>query len=264
MAFEVAFPFLFEWIRRKLDARVQRRVGPPLLQPVYDFLKLLGKEVIIPHGASAFFVLSPILIFALGLLMVMAAVHRIQNAVLILLVLFAVDVFLKTVLAFSAKSPFTMQGLSRLGSLKMALDPAFPLAFLAPAFLFGFSMDWPAVAAVFFPVAFMASLAELEFPPFDIPTAKWEVAGGWKAELSGGLLAAVDYAHYAKAVALSALLASFLGPSWFLLKTFAVFALMCLVSVSLPRFATDKAVKYLTALNILAMMEVVISLSMVS
>lgn len=262
MVFEIFSPFLFEWVHRKVNARVQRRVGPPFLQPVYDFLKLLGKEIIIPHGANIFFVIAPVLLFALSLLMVLVAIHRAQSAVLLLLILFAVDVFLRTLLAYSVKSPFTMQGLSRLGAMKMALDPAFPLAFLAPAFLFGFDMSWPVVAMVFFPIAFAVTLAELEMPPFDIPTARWEIAGGWKAELSGGLLAAVNYAEYAKAVALSALLASFFGPSHFLLKTLLVFVAMNLVSVSLPRFALNKAVKYLTALNILALMEVIISLSM--
>ena len=31
-------------IDRKLVARMQKRIGPPVLQPFYDFFKLLGKE----------------------------------------------------------------------------------------------------------------------------------------------------------------------------------------------------------------------------
>jgi formate hydrogenlyase subunit 4 len=35
---------LFEGISRKLTARIQSRKGPPVVQPYYDLLKLLGKE----------------------------------------------------------------------------------------------------------------------------------------------------------------------------------------------------------------------------
>ena len=39
------------WVDRKVTARVQYRVGPPLLQPLYDVLKLLGKETLVPERA---------------------------------------------------------------------------------------------------------------------------------------------------------------------------------------------------------------------
>ena len=39
------------WVDRKVTARVQYRVGPPLLQPIYDVLKLLGKETVLPASA---------------------------------------------------------------------------------------------------------------------------------------------------------------------------------------------------------------------
>ena len=46
------------WVRRKLSARLQYRVGPRLagprglLQQLYDFLKQLFREEIVPEGAS--------------------------------------------------------------------------------------------------------------------------------------------------------------------------------------------------------------------
>ena len=48
-------------IDRKLVARMQKRVGPPILQPFYDFFKLLGKETIVPAAASrTTFLLAPL------------------------------------------------------------------------------------------------------------------------------------------------------------------------------------------------------------
>ncbi|HEC83416.1 MAG TPA: NADH-quinone oxidoreductase subunit H, partial [Firmicutes bacterium] len=46
------------WFDRKITAKVQWRVGPPFFQPLYDLVKLLAKEVIVPEGASRFLFLS--------------------------------------------------------------------------------------------------------------------------------------------------------------------------------------------------------------
>ena len=48
-------------IDRKLVAKMQKRVGPPVLQPFYDFFKLCGKESIIPAAASrTMFLVAPL------------------------------------------------------------------------------------------------------------------------------------------------------------------------------------------------------------
>ena len=48
-------------IDRKAVARMQKRVGPPILQPFYDFFKLCGKETIVPAAASrTTFMLAPL------------------------------------------------------------------------------------------------------------------------------------------------------------------------------------------------------------
>ena len=50
------------WFDRKITARVQFRKGPPLLQPFYDFFKLLlVKETILPaRGAKGVFLAAPV------------------------------------------------------------------------------------------------------------------------------------------------------------------------------------------------------------
>ncbi|HOB86924.1 MAG TPA: NADH-quinone oxidoreductase subunit H, partial [Bacillota bacterium] len=50
--FLTVYAFLFEYLDRKVYARLQNRMGPPWYQPLADFLKLVGKEVIIPAGAN--------------------------------------------------------------------------------------------------------------------------------------------------------------------------------------------------------------------
>jgi formate hydrogenlyase subunit 4 len=50
---------------RKMKARLQRRIGPPMLQPYRDLRRLFGKEVVLPENASWLFRVAPYLIFAL-------------------------------------------------------------------------------------------------------------------------------------------------------------------------------------------------------
>ena len=56
---------LLEGLDRKVSARMQRRVGPPLLQPFYDVIKLMKKQVIVVSPAQTFALFS---YFALMLL----------------------------------------------------------------------------------------------------------------------------------------------------------------------------------------------------
>ena len=68
------------------------------------------------------------------------------------------------------------------------------------------------LAPVAFAVFIIAALAELEKPPFDIPSAKTEIVGGWMTEFSGNTLAYVKLTKNLSYVFLSALAVSlFLG-----------------------------------------------------
>src|SRR5512136_2992735 len=50
--FLAAYALFLSYLDRKVAARMQHRVGPPLLQPLADFIKVLGKEVIDPRGVD--------------------------------------------------------------------------------------------------------------------------------------------------------------------------------------------------------------------
>ncbi len=53
LLFAIPAGWFFVWGEHKAVARMQRRIGPPLLQPFYDFVKLLGKRTPSRHGIEA-------------------------------------------------------------------------------------------------------------------------------------------------------------------------------------------------------------------
>ena len=64
-AFLVLCGWFFDWLDRRVLARLQGRVGPPWYQPVADFIKLMAKEDLLPEGANArVAALLPMLAFA--------------------------------------------------------------------------------------------------------------------------------------------------------------------------------------------------------
>ena len=70
--FILFFTLFCDWVERKIEARMQNRVGPAvagpagILQPLADFMKLLTKEDIVPHDARRFiFRAAPILSFSI-------------------------------------------------------------------------------------------------------------------------------------------------------------------------------------------------------
>jgi NADH-quinone oxidoreductase subunit H len=53
LLFAVPASWFYVLGERKATARMQRRIGPPLLQPLYDFVKLFGKRTPSRHGFEA-------------------------------------------------------------------------------------------------------------------------------------------------------------------------------------------------------------------
>ena len=123
---------LSSWIDRKVTALVQARVGPPLLQPFYDFFKLMGKETVIPEGANRLaFGLMPLVALAAAALAAAILLGNVlwQNGLLrgaggvfgyglvgdliVVLYLLAVPSLALVVGASSSNNPFASVGASR-------------------------------------------------------------------------------------------------------------------------------------------------------
>lgn len=218
------------WLKgldRRLEARLQRRIGPPLLQPVWDLAKLLTKEVLIPTTAvRAVFLAAPVV--ALGGIAVCAALLPVPGVtgglpdagdLLVILYLFPLPIIAVMLAGSSSGSPYGGIGFSREMVMMLASEIPLLLVILTVAMkvgtgagaefsltqimayqekqgAFGFSLTMlPALVAwlIFLPTA-------LGSRPFDQPEAETEILEGPLLEYSGVLLAFFQMAAALKMV----------------------------------------------------------------
>ena len=241
LLFCVVFGVLMAGIDRKLVARMQRRVGPPILQPWYDFVKCCAKETIIPRCAKkAIFIGAPYL--GLACLIVIALFIPVgsygsaftagADLVVILYLLTIAGVTL-IIGAASTGSPYAGVGLSRERVAMISYELPFVLVLLAVGRVAGadsglgctFSLstiaayqaaNGPLIAHwALIPAAIAMLLVipcEVGSHPFDIAEAETEICEGALAEYSGHPLGVFRLSHYVKMYIMTALFcAMFLG-----------------------------------------------------
>jgi NADH-quinone oxidoreductase subunit H len=213
--FILLFTLFCDWVERKIEARIQNRVGPlvagphGILQPLADFMKLLTKEDIVPLDAKQLlFKATPILsfsilVFAISLLPIDGSA-AIPNAgftgdLIFIMALVTLANFLLFLSGWASSNPYGSIGAARVLTQFLGYDIPLMLLALAPAFLAG-TLSIAAIATsqylpfiVLAPWAFVLFIitlqAELEKDPFDIPHAESEVVGGLETEYCGGKLA---------------------------------------------------------------------------
>lgn len=122
IAFLILAPFvggLLEGIDRKISARMQRRVGPPLLQPFYDVIKLLKKQVIVVSKAQTFALLS-----YLALIVLTGAMFFAGTDILMCFFVLSTGATFLYFAAIAASSPYSTVGANRELIQMMAYEPA--------------------------------------------------------------------------------------------------------------------------------------------
>ncbi|MDD5166276.1 MAG: NADH-quinone oxidoreductase subunit H, partial [Candidatus Omnitrophica bacterium] len=283
--FVSVFGLFAEFIDRKIYARLQNRVGPPWFQTFADFIKLAGKEDIIPTDANQkMFSLAPI--FALTSVVTAflyiplwksEALFSFNGDIIMVLYLLTIPTLAFFIGGWYSKSLF-----SRIGSVRAVIQlfayevPLF-MSILASALL---ADTWSLKdIAVFytrhpyyflfnligFGISAVALLGKLEKVPFDIPEAETEVVAGAFTEYSGRLLAILRLAIDVEMIVGAALLVAVFFPfglafnPWigfmvFILKVMAVVALLSLLRTIVARLRIDQMIdfcwKYLVPLSL--------------
>jgi NADH-quinone oxidoreductase subunit H len=275
--FTVILGLVASWIVRKVSALVQWRVGPPFAQPLYDIMKLMGKEILLPQQAQRHVFIAAPLVGLAGVLLLSTMLWRITLAPqatfvgdIIVAIYLMVLPSLALILGSSASaSPHAAIGTSR--EMKLILGYELPLVLALVVVIIktagqvepGQQLSLAAISqhttvlSVSGMLAFLASLlcvqAKLGFVPFDIAESETEVASGVIIEYSGALLAVWKLMHAMMLVALPLFLVLvFLGgfgtAGWPLIagigKYVLVLVLVILIKNTNPRMRIDQAMKF--------------------
>jgi len=274
IALVVALAPLCEGILRKVTAKVQSRQGPPVWQPYYDLLKLLGKEDIESGESPAMqrFAswLSLAAILTVAVLVPMGTTPPMSGAADAYLLIYLLTLCgISTMLAgLAAGSTYSLVGMSREMMSLMTLEPLLAVAVVigvvhARSLRLEAVLDGSAYAQASVPVAgiLMFGVAILAFQalvgrlPFDIAEAETELMEGSLIEYSGPKLALFKFTQMAKLVVYGALVVSLFFP-WgsglpvplnlvsLLVKLGLLVLVVTLVAATHARYRIDQAIRY--------------------
>ena len=206
IAFLVLAPFvggLLAGLDRKLSAKMQRRVGPPVLQPFYDVGKLFQKQKLAPTQFQDFYVLLfVVFIIASGVIFFMGG-----DLLLVIFTLTIGAAFL-IIAAYSSNSPYAEVGAERELLAMMAYEPMVLLtvigfymytgSFKVSDILAGDSMPLLPCLGLFVGWLFILTL-KFRKSPFDLSMshhAHQELVRGMTTEFVGRTMGWVEISHW--------------------------------------------------------------------
>lgn len=200
-------------IDRKITARLQGRVGPPLLQPYYDVKKLLSKDNMVVNASQNFYVVVYLVFIILSLLMLVFK----QDFLMIIFVYTVASIAL-IVGGMSTGSPYARAGSSREIMAILSYEPvlilyALAIYLLTGTFKLSAVLDASSPLLMYTPLIFIAMIVvlniKLKKSPFDYSTshhAHQELVKGMTTEYSGPGFATIEIAHFYEYVFLTGLI----------------------------------------------------------
>jgi NADH-quinone oxidoreductase subunit H len=286
----VPFALFAVWWERKISAHMQDRLGPMRTggyhgwsQTIADILKLIQKEDIIPTAADRkLFILAPYLVFA-GSYAAYAAIpfsaayvgSEINIGLFYVISISSIVVVGLLMAGWASNNKWSMFGALRSAAQIVSYEIPVALAILAVVMVAG-SFDlqeinrqqsgwfWNWFVFQKFPflfagsvIYFVASLAEVNRTPFDIPEAESELVGGYHTEYGGMRFALLFLSEYANMFAVSAIATTlflggwnspfgdvlagpFWGLFWFLTKGMTFIFVQMWLRWTLPRLRVDQ------------------------
>ncbi len=188
---------------RKLTARAQGRIGPPILQPFFDTVKLLRKSPIVVNRMQIMYAYLHLAFMILALVLLV----RGQDSLMFLFI-FAFSTLSLVLGGMCVRSPYSRIGSQREIMLMVAYEPILILLMIGlylanGSFLLGATLATGKPLLLSLPLLFIAFLVvvaiKLQKSPFDIATshhAHQELVKGLTIEYSGPYLAILEIAHF--------------------------------------------------------------------
>jgi len=244
---------LLAGIDRRLTARMQSRQGPPILQPVYDVLKLFEKDTLVVTRLQTLY-----LWFFLFFMVISGFILFLGSDLLLSLFALTVSGIFLCLAAYSTNSPYSNIGSSRELMLMMAYEPMLilvPLGFYLTTDSFRVAdivdgSPWQVLQLSGILVGFLFVLTiKLRKSPFDLSTSHHghqELVKGLTTDFSGSDLALVEIAHWYENVILLGWLYLFFAPwgPWLALPiAFGLFFVEVLVDNTHARLTWSSTLK---------------------
>jgi NADH-quinone oxidoreductase subunit H len=266
---------LASWIDRKVTARIQWRVGPPIFQPFFDIVKLLGKEISVPKGGARWtFLFSPLIAFA-SVSLVSTLLWRIifspsttyVGDLIVVIYLLTIPSLCIIISGAASANPLSSLGASREMKMILSYELPFILVLFVPviqtggAITLGQILLWQKAhhlvlfspsGVLAFIVAIICMQAKLGLVPFDIPEAEAEIIAGPYTEYSGAPLALYKLTSWMTLFVLPIFLTvmflggiTFSGVSilWGILKYVVLLVIIILIRNTNPRLRIDQAMR---------------------
>jgi len=266
LLFAIPAAWFFLWIERKAVALMQGRIGPPFMQPFFDFIKLLGKDTPPREGiGGALMKAWPVIAVAsaagaVGLLPVLPASGGFEGDLILLLALLELPSMCIIAAGFSSRSIFGEIGSAREAVLSVSYNVVFLLAIISiAASQHTFSLE----ALALLPPSFLRYLgiaallvclpAKLHLNPFSLPNAEQEIYSGPMVEYAGPELAMWELSHGLEWIAATGLVATLVAPHvtlWWLAAlifvaiSFGIVLLLSVLASATARLAIDTTVRF--------------------
>jgi len=207
---------------RILTARMQSRIGPPLLQPFYDVAKLLFKEPLVVNVWQVFCAYCYIAASSIALVL-----FFLQSDLLLILFVQAVGAVMLVVGALSSTSPYSHIGAHRELLQILSYEPLLVLVVVGfyletGSFKLTSIYAWREPLLLKLPFLFIVLgyvlTIKLRKSPFDLSTchhAHQEIVKGLLTDYSGPFLALTEIAHWFEIVLLLGFCTLFWATNWF-------------------------------------------------
>jgi len=274
----LVLPLIVGQVEHKVMAHMQGRVGPMYAgayhgwaQLVADGVKFVQKEEIVPREADRrVFLLAPVVALFPYLIVLLAiplgpgglVAQPLDVGLFFVLAVLGVGVVAVLMSAWASANKYSLLGGLRGAAQLLGYELPLVLAAASVAMAAG-TLSLPGIVAAWKPwwllwqapaaiVFFLAGVAEIRRPPFDMPIADSELVFGYLTEYTGLRFAFFLLAEYVGIVVIAALttvlflggwhgpFAGHLGWLWTLVKVFAISFVIIWFRVTYPRLREDQ------------------------
>ena len=219
----IFFPPLLDGLGRRIRARIQYRVGPPLLQSCYDLIKLLGMDYNVPTKSLLFVVapfmyLASLLLAALILPFGATTLIGFHGDFFVFLYVIAMASVALMLCGFCVNNTYANIGANREMMLILSIHPVLGIAIGIFALNAGslalghipYHLEINFTIIVAYVLLAYSVYVESAFVPFDVAEAEIEIQEGPLIEYSGRLFGILKYSLMLKRTLMIWLLSTFI------------------------------------------------------